>query len=124
MMATPKKRKLVGTDYNLCVICQKSSSKTLHNLTEKGLPALAYAVNNRVDDVSERLKNAISNGVQSFLSILPKYHPRCRSLYTNKKSVFQKSKSSHEVVTLALTNSMETGESSGISFAVPLLKMP
>ena len=115
MMATPKKRKLVGTDYNLRVICQKSSSETVHNLIEKSLPALAFAVNNRVDDASERLKDAISNGVQSFLSILPKYHPRCRSLYTNKKSVFQKSKSSHKVVTMDHTSSMETGESSGIS---------
>ena len=54
------KRRSTHTDYGSCLICQKGSDNDiLHQLTDVGYPAFLYAVTNREDDVSFRLRNDI-----------------------------------------------------------------
>jgi hypothetical protein len=88
----PQKRCRPHTDYAVCLICQKgpdSQRGPLQKLTSQGYPAFLYAVNNRKDEVSFRLESDVDTQ-SDLLSKNPVYHARCRSNYTNRKTVDQK----------------------------------
>jgi len=89
----PPKRTRPDTDYASCLICQKERAVSqfgpLQNLTDKGYPALLYAVTNRKDEVSFRLENELEPR-HDFLKKNPVCHSKCRSKYTNRKTVDQK----------------------------------
>ncbi|KAG1674091.1 Multidrug resistance-associated protein 1 [Nymphon striatum] len=75
------------TNYQQCIICQKTTLESLQSLT--GYGALSYAVSHRGDDAANRLIEDIQCK-DTFLAKEPKYHSRCRNRYTNKKCVEQK----------------------------------
>ena len=53
LLQVTSKRKRPHTDYSLCMICQANILKyPLQTLSEKGYPALKYAVENRADDIA------------------------------------------------------------------------
>ncbi len=86
-------RKLLSTNYTVCIICQKTDSDAgpLQKLTNHGYPSLLYAVTNRKDDVSYRLDNQLKAQCD-FLGRNPLWHTQCRAEYTNRKTVDQKRK--------------------------------
>ena len=95
MGSNTRKCKLSNTDYSLCSLCQRSRSETLHNVTEKGLPSLQYAVGNRKGDIATRLKNEVNS--DDFIQKNPKYHGKCKkNLYANNKTFNQKSQTRDE----------------------------
>ena len=54
----PKKMR-PDTDYDACLICQKgaySHSRLMQKLTDQGYPALLYAITNRKDEISFRIR--------------------------------------------------------------------
>lgn len=89
--AMEPKRKQPDTSYAACLICQRTDSNAgpLQKLTDQGYPALLYAVSNRKDDVSFRLRNDLEPQCD-FLKRNPVWHTRCRAKYTNRKTVDQK----------------------------------
>ena len=83
------KRRRPNTNYDDCIICQKGAdthSGSMQKLTDHGYPALLYAVTNRKDEVSFRLQNEVEPQ-SDFLQKNPVCHARCRSKYTNRKTV-------------------------------------
>lgn len=78
-----------STNYALCIVCQERTPESLQNLTNAGYDAFLYAVNNRGDDTAKRLLDDVKCK-DIFLLMQPKYHTKCRSHYTNKKTVEQK----------------------------------
>ena len=91
-LTVPQERYRPHTDYAVCLICQKgpdSQRGPLQKLTSQGYPAFLYAVNNRKDEVSFRLESDVDTQ-SDFLAKNPMYHARCRSNYTNRKTVDQK----------------------------------
>ena len=83
------KRRRPNTNYDGCIICQKGAdthSGSMQKLTDHGYPALLYAVTNRKDEVSFRLQNEVEPQ-SDFLQKNPVCHARCRSKYTNRKTV-------------------------------------
>ena len=47
------------TDYDACLICQKGAdihSRSMPKLTDQGYPALLYAITNRKDEISFRIR--------------------------------------------------------------------
>jgi len=88
----PQKRDRSHTDYACCFVCQKGTEGgTLQKLTAKGYPAVLYAVENRQDDVSYRLRNDVTVE-REFLEKNPVFHLRCRSTYTHRKNIATKRK--------------------------------
>lgn len=73
----------------ICVFfCQEDGPDGLYKLTGNGYDSLRYAASHRADDVAKRLMDDLQ--VEDvFLSKEPKCHPKCRRLYTNKKTVEQ-----------------------------------
>uniref|UniRef100_UPI00358F3110 uncharacterized protein n=1 Tax=Myxine glutinosa TaxID=7769 RepID=UPI00358F3110 len=90
-----RKRKspsLLKTDFTCCIICHKTTHDTLQQVTNNGYDTLLYAVTHRHDDTARRLQDDIICR-DAFFDKQPKYHRRCRNMYTNKKSVDQKKRS-------------------------------
>ena len=82
----PSIPKCMTCNLNKCVICQTVLSDPLLSLTPKGLPTFIEALLERKDHVYERLLCAIK--IESeFLSLKPKYHKRCKSVYTDRNKI-------------------------------------
>ena len=80
------KPKCVNCHFKKCVICQTVLSNPLLSLTPKGLPTFTEALLARKDHVYERLLSAMK--IESeFLSLKPKYHKKCKSVYTDKNKI-------------------------------------
>ena len=86
--STSRKRCSHHTHFTQCIICQAPSKERLQRLTEKGYPALAFAVQKRDDSVARRLCKAVV--YNTLLSNNPLYHAKCRNAYTNRKTIQQK----------------------------------
>ena len=71
------------TNYNKCVICQVvKKGINLQNVTELGYNSFLYALENRNDDVSQRLYEAVKEKDNFFAD--------CRNRYNNIKTVNKK----------------------------------
>ena len=81
-----KRTNPVETNYEVCIICQKTSSDQLNKLTARGLETFRYAMKQRKDSVFYRLHSEIGDQ-ESFLSKSPVCHRSCRSVYTHKKEL-------------------------------------
>ena len=80
------------TNYNKCVISQAvKKGINLQNVTELGYNSFLYALENRNDDVSQRLYEAVKEK-DNFFANQPQWHADCRNRYNNSKTVKQKKK--------------------------------
>lgn len=103
-------------NYTLCIICQERIPDSLQSLTIAGYDAFLYAVNNRGDDTAKRLLDDVKCK-DNFLSKHPKYHIKCRSRYTNKKTVEQRKRARLNIndVDDVAKSEISIGTRSGIS---------
>ena len=88
------KQVILNTDFSKCLICQKdyiSEPDPIFNLTELGYKSFKHAVETRTDEIAIRLSPEI-NDKSEFLKKLSKCHRKCRSNYTNIKTVRQQHK--------------------------------
>ena len=85
-----KRKVSVDTDYLLCIICQTTKIQdNCSHLTARGVDTLKSAMQQRRDDVYERLWSCIED-VDYFLSLSPIYHTSCKNGYTHKKELAPK----------------------------------
>ena len=74
-----------STDYTKCIICQGHSVKYLHFITPITKQKFIKAIDARQDEVFQRLLN--DSATEKWLEdSAPKWHPKCRNWYINKKS--------------------------------------
>jgi hypothetical protein len=97
-LSMPAKRAKMHVDFAKCIFCQTGSVTDLQNLTMKGFATVQYAVLNRNDTTSIRLKEFVLN-VEEFMQNLPKFHQACRKEYTNRKLFHQKKEQKKRVET-------------------------
>ena len=81
-----KRTYLAETNYEVCIICQKTSSYQLNKLTAGGLETFRYEMKQRKDSVFYRLHSETEDQ-ESFLSKSPMCHRSCRSVYAHKKEL-------------------------------------
>ena len=76
----------VYTDYSLCIICQTTKiQENCSHLTARGVGTLTSAMQQRRDDVYERLWSCIED-VDYLLSLSPIYHNSCKNGHTSCKN--------------------------------------
>ena len=80
MSSALKRPKSSETDFEKCLICQTYKNDPLYKLTASGLDSFKSALNERRDDVYDRLCNFIQTE-KTFLSRSPKCHKSCKSIY-------------------------------------------
>ena len=73
------------TNFEKCLICQLTKIEPLYKLTAAGLDNFKTALNERKDDVYDRLYNLIQNE-DRLLSFNPVCHKVCKIIYTHKRS--------------------------------------
>ena len=78
------------TDFTRCIICQSTTEHNPNNLTENGFGAFRHAVEQRHEDVYDRLWTLLQDE-ETFLSMKPICHRTWRSVYTNKKTIAKQS---------------------------------
>ena len=75
-----------GVNFDQCLICQKTSSKPLRELTAHGLPNLKSCLLVCKDDVYERHVPFLDNN-EEFLVRKPKCHKDYKSVYTGRNKL-------------------------------------
>ena len=89
------------TDFSKFVICQTLlKEESLLSITEKGFESFQFAVLNRVDQTSIRLKELVLSK-STFFNKNPKYHRCCSKKYTNKKTVEQRKRAAEQAQSVA-----------------------
>ena len=84
------------TDFSKCVICQTLlKEESILSITEKGFESFQFAVLNRVDETSIRLKELVLSK-STFFNKNPKFHRCCSKKYTNKKTVEQRKRAAEQ----------------------------
>ena len=74
------------TDFTRCIICQSTTDHNLNTVTANGFGAFRYAVEQRHDDVYDRLWTLMQDE-EAFLSMKHICHRTCQSVYTHKKTI-------------------------------------
>lgn len=74
------------TDFKKCLICQSDKEDILYRLTATGMQTLKHALDERRDEVYDRLW-ILTHDEERFLSQSPVCHKVCKSMYTHKRPV-------------------------------------
>ena len=77
---TPKQTRTTQVDTEICIMCQKSTSKTLQNVRTDSFGETHKAMANEMNDIGISLKLDIGN----LVSLGVKYHKSCDTKFYHK----------------------------------------